>query len=252
MSTPAPDRALPAYQQLYEKIRAQIIRGDMPSGQQLPTVREGAIRWGLSPGTVQRAYLQLSNEGLTESRPGHQGGTFVSAVTPRNSQDDYQTGRETGKIYGGTRKARVLSAEVIPATPDVARMLHLNPGDLVVRRERVTYPSTDDPEVKPVSASVSYHDAALLTHAPRLTALERIPQGTPSYIEENTGYVGKRVVDIVSAQPATEDWAEKLGIPAGSPVLLMRTTLSTDDDTVIEYGVCVTPPGAERVFRSQI
>lgn len=245
-------KPVPVYQQLYEDLRTKILCGDLGIGERLSPVREAAITLGLSPATVQRAYEQLSRERLTETRLGNQGGTFVTACPPRSSQDDYRTARTVGRIYGGSRRAEILSAEVIPATEDVARMLGLNPGDPVVRRERVIYPKSDDPDVKPVSASVSYHDAALVGHAPRLIETQRIPQGTPKYIEEKTGYVGTDVVEIVVVRTADDEEARKLRLSPGSPVLVVRDTLTTDDGTVIEYGTCVIPPGIERVYRSRI
>lgn len=245
-------RPVPVYQQLYEDLRNKIICGELEIGARLSPVREAAIQLGLSPATVQRAYEQLSREGLTETRLGNAGGTFVTACPPRSSRDDYTTARRVGKIYGGSRRAEILSAEIVPATEDVARMLGLNPGDPVVRRERVVYPQSDDPDVKPVSASISWHDAALVASAPRLTDTARIPQGTPKYIEESTGYVGTEVVEMPSARAATDEEARKLRIPPGSPVMVVRDTLTTDDGTVIEYGTCVIPPGIERVYRSRI
>lgn len=245
-------RPVPVYQQLYESLRNKIVYGELEVGARLSPVREAAITLGLSPATVQRAYEQLSREGLTETRPGSQGGTFVTACPPRSSEDDFKAARGVGKIYGGSRRAVLISAEVIPATEDVARMLGLTSGDPVVRRERVVYPKSDDPDVKPVSASVSYHDAALLDHAPRLTDMRRIPQGTPKYIEETTGYVGTEVVEMPSARTATDEEARKLRLPLGSPVLVVRNTFTTDDGTVIEYGTCIIPPGIERVYRSRI
>lgn len=245
-------RPIPVYRQLYEDLRNQIMCGELQIGARLHPVREAAIKHGLAPATVQRAYEELSREGLIETRLGNQGGSFVSACPPRSSEDDYRTGRDVGKIYGGSRRAEILAAGTVPATEDVARMLGLKPGDPVVRRERVVYPKSDDADVKPVSASVSYHDAALLGHAPRLVEMARIPQGTPTYIQETTGYVGTEVVEMPSARTATEEEARRLQLPAGSPVMVVRNTFTTDDGTVIEYGVCVIPPGVERVYRSRI
>lgn len=237
----------PAYRQVAEAIRQEIIRGHLAPGKQLPTVRQAAMDWGVSHGTVQRAYEQLANEGYVAVRIGQQGGTFVGDNAPRTSGDDYETAREVGKIYGGTRKAVIISAEVVEADEKIAQMLGLKPGDKVVRRERVTYPNVPD-AVKPLSVSISYHDATLVERAPKLVQMERVPQGTPRYIEEKTGYVGKDVVDMISARAATEHEAEMLGVEKGEPVQVMRTTLTAQDGYVVEYGICVTPANTERTY----
>lgn len=237
----------PAYRQVYEALREAIVQGRYKEGEQLPSIRATATHFGLAPATVMRAYQQLRAEGLTETTSGAAGTTVAHGIQ-RISGDEYALGKATGKIYGGTRKATIVAAEVVPATEEVARMMGLTEGDPVVRRERVTYTLQDDP----MSASVSYHDASLLDVAPKLVEMKRIPQGTPTYIQENTGYVGKHVVDMVSARGASPEESYWLGVPPGSPVQVTRTTLSTDDGCVIEYGVSVTPPSTERVFRYEV
>lgn len=57
------------YRQLYEQIRAQIMSGDLPGGQRLPSKRELARQLGISVNTVISAYEQLADEGLIEARP---------------------------------------------------------------------------------------------------------------------------------------------------------------------------------------
>ncbi len=51
----------------------------------MPSVREMATHWNCTVGTVQRAYEELSNEGLVVSRPGQ--GTSVATITPVEQAD---------------------------------------------------------------------------------------------------------------------------------------------------------------------
>ena len=53
----------PLYRQVYEQIRQQILREELPAGQRLPATRELAGEYGLSRNTVIRAYRQLELEG---------------------------------------------------------------------------------------------------------------------------------------------------------------------------------------------
>lgn len=59
------------YQEIAESIRQQIASGDLPHGTRLPSVRDTAKQWRCTPGTVNRAYRQLADEGLIG---GHRGG----------------------------------------------------------------------------------------------------------------------------------------------------------------------------------
>ncbi len=65
------------YQEIAESLRRQIASGDLKAGDKLPSVREAARRWNCTPGTVSKAYAQLSQEGLVSGQRG--GGTRVTA-----------------------------------------------------------------------------------------------------------------------------------------------------------------------------
>ena len=66
---------IPIYQQLVDKIRAAVKKGDMVPGQKLPTVQELADQIGVAKGTVKKAYDELQHSGLLEKIQGR--GTFV-------------------------------------------------------------------------------------------------------------------------------------------------------------------------------
>jgi molybdate-binding protein/DNA-binding transcriptional regulator YhcF (GntR family) len=74
----------PLYQQIAESIRQEILYGHLRPGDSLPSMREMAERWDCTPGTVQRAYRQLSQQGLIASRPGR--GTQVLSGLPAEEQ----------------------------------------------------------------------------------------------------------------------------------------------------------------------
>ena len=64
------------YQEIAESLRRRIASGELGPGDKLPPVREMAKRWGCTPGTVSRAYVQLGGEGLVAGHRG--GGTLVA------------------------------------------------------------------------------------------------------------------------------------------------------------------------------
>lgn len=51
------------FQQIVDQLRAFIERGDLRSGDALPTVRQLAGDLGVAPNTVARAYAELQEEG---------------------------------------------------------------------------------------------------------------------------------------------------------------------------------------------
>ncbi|OWQ85346.1 GntR family transcriptional regulator [Roseateles aquatilis] len=60
----------PIYQQLADQLAAQLLDGDPPEGEALPSVRTLASRYVINPLTVSRALQALVDEGLLESRRG--------------------------------------------------------------------------------------------------------------------------------------------------------------------------------------
>lgn len=69
------------YIEIAESIRRLIISGDLKPGEKLPSVREMARRWGCTPGTVSRAYAQLTQEELVTTHRG--AGTRVASNAPK-------------------------------------------------------------------------------------------------------------------------------------------------------------------------
>ncbi|GIN92111.1 putative HTH-type transcriptional regulator YhcF [Siminovitchia terrae] len=65
----------PIYIQITEKISQRIIRGEIKSGEKLPSVREMAVQSGVNPNTIQRAYAEMERMGIVETKRGQ--GTFI-------------------------------------------------------------------------------------------------------------------------------------------------------------------------------
>lgn len=84
--------AAPLYKQLYERLRASILAGQLEAGTRLPSTRALASSLGVSRTTAALAYELLQMEGYIESRVGD--GTRVARLQPeqllqgsRNAQD---------------------------------------------------------------------------------------------------------------------------------------------------------------------
>lgn len=69
------DSNTPIYLQVINKIKKDIITGEIKGSDKLPSVRELSQRLKVNPNTVQRAYQELEREEITFSQRGI--GTFV-------------------------------------------------------------------------------------------------------------------------------------------------------------------------------
>jgi len=71
---------VPAYQQVIQSIKIEILSGRMKNGDRLPPIRELAKLLKLNPNTVAKSYYTLEDEGFIESRAGS--GNWVNVKAP--------------------------------------------------------------------------------------------------------------------------------------------------------------------------
>jgi len=58
----------PVYIQIADRIKKLVLSGEYPAGEQLMTVRQLALTAAVNPNTVQRAFLELEDEGIIVSK----------------------------------------------------------------------------------------------------------------------------------------------------------------------------------------
>ena len=75
-----PKSGVPYYRQIIEQAKFAIARGDLQTGDRLPTVRQLAVDLSINPNTVIRAYRELEIEGVVDTQQGS--GTYVGDRRP--------------------------------------------------------------------------------------------------------------------------------------------------------------------------
>ena len=95
------DRA--PFRQLVDQVTAAFERGQLQSGDQLPSVREVVRQITINPNTVHRAYRELEHLGLVEGRLGL--GTFVAEVA-RTTPREYRAESWRDTLREGVAMAR--------------------------------------------------------------------------------------------------------------------------------------------------
>jgi GntR family transcriptional regulator len=127
--------AIPLYLQLKELIKDRIKDNTLRQGQIIESENEMAEMFGVSPGTVKKAFSELCNEGALYRRQGK--GTFVSK--PDFSRTffrffRYGTGdNEEGVMPGSI----ILASSVISPSPMVKMKLVLPAEEKVIQIKRV-------------------------------------------------------------------------------------------------------------------
>jgi GntR family transcriptional regulator len=219
-----PGSPVPKYYQLKEIIRGMIEKDELEAGEPIPPERELCERYGVSRMTARQAVMELVNEGLLYRVQGL--GTFVAeAKVPQD------TGRLTSFTQDMTGRGMEVSSTVVgvseeAAGPVVARMLGISAGDRIVRVRRVR-----NADGRPMALETSH-----LLHEVGRHVLGVDLSGRSLYEE-----LGKAEVRIAEAEQSYEavlvgeDEAARLGVPAGSPALLIERVTYDADGRPFEY-----------------
>jgi len=75
-----PTIGVPIYAQITGQVKSRILSGILKPGDQLPSVRDLAVRLTINPNTVARAYQELERGGWVRTERGR--GTFVADRPP--------------------------------------------------------------------------------------------------------------------------------------------------------------------------
>jgi GntR family transcriptional regulator len=99
--------------QLVQQVRQALRLGLLEPGDQLPTVREAAMKLAINPNTVLKAYRQLEQESLIAGRPGQ--GTFVVRTLIRGTTSDLSRLRRSLEAWIARAKQDGLDEDQIEA-----------------------------------------------------------------------------------------------------------------------------------------
>jgi len=180
-------------------LRSAIVGGEYPAGSWLPNEADLCQRFSVSRVTVREAVRVLVEEGFVVRVRGV--GTHVAPRPPlRHSLDVNFSYMQLIAASGRVPGARCLSARRVPATRAVAERLGLEPGDPVVRLERVR-----TADGVPVIVSVDHIAAQIIGAGLRRQRLQRS-------IYELLGALGHPVHHGEAAvAPATADaWSSRI------------------------------------------
>lgn len=110
----------PIYRQIGSQLRRLIASGQLPAGEELPSVRDVAVQHAVNPMTVSRAYCQLEAEGLLTRLRGK--GMVVAVGAHAIVSPEQRLARLQPQLADIARQARELD---IPARLLVQRLKSL-------------------------------------------------------------------------------------------------------------------------------
>jgi GntR family transcriptional regulator len=220
----------PSFSPLYQQIKSLILRslqaGEWRPGEAIPSEIELAGRFKVSQGTVRKAIDELAAENLLLRRQGK--GTFVATHAEERVQYRFLRLTPDHPDYAGPVQREFLDCRRLRAPADIARLLQLKAGDMVVEVRRVMHFAG-----KPVVLD----DIWLPGHLFKGLTAERLSDYKgPMYglFETEFGVRMIRAEEKIRAVAAGEGEAALLKIAAGTPLLSVERLSHTYDDQPVE------------------
>jgi GntR family transcriptional regulator len=216
--------AAPLYEGVKRQISEAILLGKWPPGTVLPGEVALAQLFGVAVGTVRRALMDLTAEGLVSRR--RKTGTVVTGRTPHHSlRYFFQYFRLHGLDGALVRStARVLSIWTGPATDAESAALALEPATPVLHLHRT----------REVAGRVVMHDRFALSAA-RLPEFPQKPEQVPEllylFLLERYGIRISAVREQVSAELADAEDLALLGL-AGPTAVLRIEEIAYDQSSI--------------------
>lgn len=223
-----PDGRMPLYHRIVEQIREYIRDRKVPAGTKLPSEDELAQHFSVSSITIRAALKELADSGLIDRRQGR--GTFVrSAVDSRTEwslasiEDIVMTSRLSDTV--------LVQQGYITAPPWVHSALSLPPKDRAFNLQIIR-----QKEGRPFMLSDGYFPPFIGDQLAKIDVAEHLKKNSLliGLVEEVTGEHYAEIRQSIVADIASSDIARKLGIPEGTPLLVVRRMSLSDDGRVLQ------------------
>jgi DNA-binding GntR family transcriptional regulator len=209
-----------------EELRQAIAAGTYRPGSQLPTEAELVELLGVSRTVVREALRGLEEDGLIQRRQGV--GTFVREhAILKNLNINYGT-TEMIRSAGMAPGTRLLDVRTEPAGVEAAAALSVEPGSPLLTIERVR-----TADGRPVVYSVDYL-AESLARGAALDPQRFLAESVYAFMQDDLGLTIEYGVARLLPAQAPAPIAERLGVPAGSPLLyVVQTDYSPADEPLL-------------------
>ncbi|WP_214413265.1 GntR family transcriptional regulator [Sphaerisporangium fuscum] len=235
MESPVPHEP-PIYRRIADRLREAIAAGEFRDGDRLPGENALMAEYGVARATARQALAVLINEGVAVARRGS--GVYVRQFRPirrhgsrRLSREQWGAGRAiwdsdtTGRPY--VVDDMTITREA--AAQDAARVLGCE--EVWVRRRRYSV------DGRPVQLAASYFPAELVAGT-AITTQDTGPGGVYARLRD-LGHAPAHFTEEVRARMPTPEEARKLGLPAGTPVILVCRSAFSRAGRAVELNMMI-------------
>lgn len=218
------DSNVPLHAQITEALRLQIKDEQLKPGENFPSERELAERYGVSRMTVRQALRHLRQENLIYNERGV--GTFVTDRKLDVHTRNLSGFSEEMISLGLVPSSRVLQLKREIVDEQILKDLDLETNAEVFHLERLRL--ADD---EPMAFESTYIPAAL---CPELDKIDLTKTSLYQILEDDYNVRMHHAAEILEAAAADEFAARQLEIAAGAPVLVVHRVVFTESNQPIE------------------
>ena len=217
----------PMYFQIQTQLLKQIKSGRFRAGDALPGEEELALIYGVSRMTSRQALQGLTTQGLAYRQKGR--GTFVLQPKVEKNIAHLLGFSAEMSVLGLKSSSRVLGKAIVPASPETAMRLGIEPGAPTLHLHRLR--SVDGVPVAIEEVWLA-HD-----QFPRIEKVDFVRCSLYETLREKYGIRVGSADEVIEARPATQQEASLLEIAAKSSLLVISRTLLSLEGRPVETGI---------------
>lgn len=223
---------VPKYYQIYEELLEQIRSGKYKEHDRFPSDTELVKRYNVSRGTIREAIKLLFQQGYLVREQGK--GTFVTYHKIEQNPDKLIGFTELMNKHNMEPSARVLEKEIVPASPHIAQLMQLKEREQIVRVLRVRYG-----DGQPLIIERSYFNYELFRP---IFDYDLDKNSIFELLYTHTSTRLGKATQKIEAITAGQSELRHLEIALGTPLLLIKRLIHTEEGTCFQY--------SEDVYRS--
>ncbi|MCG5215346.1 GntR family transcriptional regulator [Streptosporangium sp. KLBMP 9127] len=226
----------PIYRRIADGLRSAILSGELRDGDRLPGENALMAEYGIARATARQALAVLINEGLAVPKRGS--GVYVRRFKPirrhgsrRLARDQWGQGRAIWEADTRGRPYTVDAVEIVRERAGESAARILDSTEVWVRRRRYSV------DGRPVQYSTSCFPAELV-EGTAITLPDTGPGGVYARLGD-LGHAPAHFSEEVQARMPHPEEATLLGLPAGTPVIVVARTAYTAGGTPIELNTMI-------------
>jgi GntR family transcriptional regulator len=222
---------LPLYHKIESNLRDLIARGELMTGQMVPSEWELAGLYGVSRLTVRRALDELVRQNWLSRKHGV--GTFVKQPFRATIAASKLSFTEQMKAIGRKPSSKPLKKEIVPAPSNIAHVLKIAQGDPLIRISRLRLA-----DGVPILHEVVYLPAG------KFPGFEKQEWGTNDslyqMLREKYGIIVSGLDHTIKPTILTSEQAKYFKAKAGLPALISEIVAYSTEGDPVEFSLSVS------------